>query len=468
LGKFFYTAATPIALQVDEDAGSINAPRINQPTPLSYSLARNLNVPTILKSSEPGTGSENQPTLYQESIMIILGAFAIFVAAISFISVGIMFIARTVSLIFILVLAPAAFVAMILPKTEKFWSNWLGRLMSNTFILPVYTFLILLVIIITNNNAVCNAMNVSGTDCSGQSLLGALNVGGEPLENVAILITYMLIIGFILFAQKAAKSMGDNISTATAKWAKGAVGVGAVGAGLGLRAGAATGGFLGRRGFGWASKKLSENEKVKEWTSKHEKYGGQKAMQLLKYGAKASYDIRGGKVGKAIDATAGAALRKAKVKVKVGKAQGQGGFQRVVDRKAERDYKYGEHMGKAGYSKEEAKDLRELNLKKTEAIESKDTLAALYHDSQIKEIEKTAKKRAETRKRKTSDFLDKATVLSRTFGLTAQRRETSAKLRLDVTDLDKLLKGLLDKQKDVQQDQQQYQQPPPAQQPSND
>lgn len=348
LGGFFYDAATPIeaTTNIEED---LNAERVERPIGLSGTLSRNLNVATILNSSESGLATENQPTLYQESLMIILGSFVLIVAAIAFLSVGIMFIARTVSLIFILVLAPAAFVAAILPKTQQYWSMWVGRLVSNTFVLPVYTFLILLVIILTNNNALCKAVDVSDRACEGKSLLGALNIGTAPLENGAILITYMLIIGFILMAQKMAKNMGDNITTATGRWAGKAVGIGA-----------GIGGFLGRNSAGIVARMTTKSGRLQRATqseNKIAKIGSRLVLRGADAVSRTSFDARTGISGKVIGTLLGATGVDTGA---IGQAGGIGGHRSAYDARRKAKLESEERRAELyGHDKSEVKSIEE-------------------------------------------------------------------------------------------------------------
>jgi len=244
------------------------------------------------------------------SLFALIGAFVLFAAAI-------MLAIRTVTLTFLMVLAPLGFAGMAIPSLQGAASKWWKTLLNQAFFAPVLLLLLLVSL------KVADGFGTVG----GDGLAGALS---QPnVSTMGVFFVFILIMGFLLISLKVAKdmgAMGADFATKTA--GKASFGVT---------------GFVGRRTFGRASAKVAQkvrNSKLGETDT------GRLIATTFDKGAHASFDMRGTKVlqgtGKAM-------------KLDFGKAQ-KGGFHHEVDEGKKVREKY---AGTLKMSKEEeAEDKR--------------------------------------------------------------------------------------------------------------
>lgn len=303
----------------------------------------------------------------------IMSSIFMLVLAILFLMAGVMFAARFIILIFLMILSPLALVAYIIPGQRKHFDQWKDALIDQSFFAPVYFALTWVVFKL------------------GSTLLGALETGDSsmwamittnPKGVMPLIVNYVLIIGFSIAALIIAKQMAGR----TAGFAAVAGGVGAVALG-----GAA---LAGRNTLGREARALSESKWLKDAAATGTGVGGMAARAGLwsaVKGSKASFDVRGlanTGVGKRFDA--GKAMGIA------GKAGGVGGFSKTVEKKAERKADYAKKVyGTTDAEKEEAE--REAEGKKKEYEEGKPK--KLYDEAKKKDEDKIrAGREAETKK----------------------------------------------------------------------
>src|SRR3989344_3519868 len=125
---------------------------------------------------------------------------------------GIILLIRPVILALLLTLAPIAFLFYILPDTESYWKKWWSTLISHSFFLPAFLFLLYVAILLITS-------------------VSAGLPSGSALNNAPLVFNYILSIILLLAALILGKSMGvygaDTAiawSTAARKWLTGAVG----------------------------------------------------------------------------------------------------------------------------------------------------------------------------------------------------------------------------------------------------
>lgn len=134
------------------------------------------------------------------------------VASFVFLAGTVLFVVRTIRLLFLIILSPLAFFFIILPKTEGYWKKWLSVLISDAVFAPAFLIMIYMVTTIAQK-------------------LGA--AGGAGSGWVGETIYFMLIIGLLLGAIIVAKNLGAAGAGAAMKfgsWGNAAM----VGAGMGL------------------------------------------------------------------------------------------------------------------------------------------------------------------------------------------------------------------------------------------
>lgn len=154
-------------------------------------------------------------------------------------------IARTLSLAFLLVLGPLAFLFMILPATQPYYRQWWERLAKWSFFFPAFMFFVFLSL-------------QTGSSFAEQFV----NAGG-PQNQLPAFLQYIIIIGLLLLSLMMANQMsiygaatvtgwGSGLAGATGRWAKGTgklLGGGVAGAVLGSAVGQA---LSSRRATRWA------------------------------------------------------------------------------------------------------------------------------------------------------------------------------------------------------------------------
>ncbi len=174
-------------------------------------------------------------------IMALVASFVLLTGAL-------LFIVRTIRLLFLIILSPFAFFFIILPKTEGYWKKWLSTLMDDATFAPAFLIMIYLVTQITQ-------------------AIGPKDDGS--------VIFFMLIIGLLLGAIIVAKALGAAGAAGAMKLA-GATNAAILGTGVGL---ARVGGRFAGRGIGRGITAMDAVRFGKEDTE-----GKRKGSELLRAG----------------------------------------------------------------------------------------------------------------------------------------------------------------------------------------
>ncbi|MDQ5912531.1 MAG: hypothetical protein QG568_746 [Patescibacteria group bacterium] len=166
------------------------------------------------------------------------GTVLILVTAFVFFAATIMFLVRTVVLIFLMILSPVAFMGSILPALSSVSSDWWKRLMNNLIFAPAYMMLLYIVVSMITSNSFKGVGGKAGN-------FADMFAGGNNWEGTAITfaVLIMLMLGCLMIAsnfgaigakafEKAgfgmAKTLGMGLSGAGI-----AMGVGRFGMGVG-------------------------------------------------------------------------------------------------------------------------------------------------------------------------------------------------------------------------------------------
>ncbi|HEY4510334.1 MAG TPA: hypothetical protein VJJ73_00675, partial [Candidatus Paceibacterota bacterium] len=166
---------------------------------------------------------------------------------------------RTVVLLFLIILAPLAFLAYILPNTSHYFSSWHGKLFKQAFFAPAYMFMIYLVAgIMSNTGGVANAVGVT----DGDKLFSFLD-GGEPKA----LVYFIILIGFMAGALMVAQEMGAKGATTVAGWGRGLKGWGQARA-------KERGKLVAGKIPGYISRRGAESEAIKRFAATSPRIGG--------------------------------------------------------------------------------------------------------------------------------------------------------------------------------------------------
>jgi len=144
---------------------------------------------------------------YTELARVLLGAVLMLIVAFVFATAGLLLIIRIIVLMFLMMLAPLAFVARILPQAKGQWEKWWSTLMANLIWAPIY-FAMLYVIL-----TAIRGLNRSGTLAGG---LGGLE------SDMGNLLGYIFIIVLLSMTIIIAKQLGLHGGEMVHKWSENA------------------------------------------------------------------------------------------------------------------------------------------------------------------------------------------------------------------------------------------------------
>lgn len=223
-------------------------PGQNDPS-VSQHLIHGLKLQSTLDTSLKNDGKIAETEPLKRVIIYLGGAIVLFVAGYVFLAGAIMMIVRTVSLIFLMIVSPFAFLGFALP-TSGGWSNtWLNKLISSTFVAPAFLAMLYLVVTIINGLDLEKMAGASGTK------FGAMFAGDKA--SFLIIYNYLLVIILMLTSLTVANSVSAGAGTSAGNWAK-------KGLGRGAALGFVAGGAVGRQSLGRIGKATAENKKLNE------------------------------------------------------------------------------------------------------------------------------------------------------------------------------------------------------------
>src|SRR5581483_1501834 len=133
---------------------------------------------------------------------IVLGIVVYLIAAFVFLAGAIIFIVRFLMLVILMIFSPVAFIAMILPQTNKYASQWWDKLFSEALVAPIFFMLIWVSLRILNSTSFLNNQNISGNP------FVALASGSRAA--IGVLFSYAVVIGFLIASLILAKNGGTR------------------------------------------------------------------------------------------------------------------------------------------------------------------------------------------------------------------------------------------------------------------
>src|SRR3989344_4266981 len=164
------------------------------------------------------------PTFTNIILIGFFGSLFIVIAAWVFFAAAIMFIYRAVTLIFLMILSPLAFVGLILPGASGMAHAWWSKLWSQAFFAPLYLALAYVVVKTINSPAFQGA---GASSTAGTGFAAALT--GTGAGTVEIIFIIVILNGLMVACLVVAQSLGAKGSDmAMAGWEKikgGAIGV---------------------------------------------------------------------------------------------------------------------------------------------------------------------------------------------------------------------------------------------------
>lgn len=255
----------------------------------------------------------------------VLGSIFILITAFIFLAATGMFLYRSFTLIFLMILSPLAFAGGILPKTEEHAKKWWKRLFETSFYAPAYMAMLYLV-----SSAVLNMYTSSGNSTNFSTM-----IVGSSSESLPIVFNFVLLNALMLSCLTVASKVGGDGSELALKWGK-SVGDSARGFVGGATFGLA--GKIGRETIGRGASRAAERFKSSSLAAT---WGGRKTMGALRGVASATFDGRNTALGKELGVGGGA----------------KGGYDQSVEEKKKTLVEYGKSLsGKRddkGYSVKE-------------------------------------------------------------------------------------------------------------------
>lgn len=304
-----------IALQFYEKMGgkqvtSLTANIENQDKGIAQTFLNGLGLSSIYENGK--IGDSVQPITSAGNVIAVTlgGTVLILVTAFVFIAGAILFIIRTIVLIFIMILAPLAFLAMVLPQTKKYWDQWLSALISQSFFASLYMILVYLVVaIVSGEYGSESTVDKLQTATKGGKNLGTFLMGNG--DSAGTLYVFVILIGLMMAALFVAKTLGAHGGDFARNMAGKAT--------FGL------GGWMGRQTMGRMAQGYMGTDQAKR--DKDGNFAQRARYNLNNSLAKGSYDMRGSALGAAAGGAVGG----------LGTVGGEGGYQKFAEEKKKRE-----------------------------------------------------------------------------------------------------------------------------------
>lgn len=302
----------------------------NRDQGIAQQFVKGLGVLSLYQSGDDGNVA---PITQGANLLAITagGAVLLLVTAFVFIAGAILFIIRTIVLIFLMILAPLAFLSMILPKTEQYWNQWLSALINQSFFATIYMALLYIVIAIVKGDYP-GAQNTAIGDIAktttgeGRSL-GSLLMGSP--DSIGVLYTFVILIGLMLGSLYVAKMLGAH----GGDFARNMAGKATFGAAS----------WMGRQSAGRLAQMASKSDFIgKMRNSTGLKTPLRAIAGLVDKGAAGTYDMRASALGGAAGGAVGG----------LGTVGGEGGFRKIQEEDKKKKAEYQKIVTLAGKKSE--------------------------------------------------------------------------------------------------------------------
>ena len=251
---------------------------------------------TIYRSfqKEAALGKPVESHIFQQ---MIFGTIVLLVATFVFLVMAAMLLIRFVILLFLLVTSPIGFVGGLIPKLQKYSTDWWNALLGQAMFAPVLMLFILISILLINSPGFKDALNYSPdlklVDSNVGSFLGFAGSG------VTGIIQYVVVIGLLITGLVVAKKTAGDLGKGAVSWVSKKAGS------LAFGATAAAGSYsIGRFGGKLADSQFANT--LQGSSNFAARLVGRGLINTGKWTGKRSFDIRGTSAGKQLDAEKGA------------------------------------------------------------------------------------------------------------------------------------------------------------------
>jgi len=232
----------------------------------------------------------------------LMGSVVMVVAGFVFLAAAIMFLIRTIALIFLMILSPLAFAAFALPGTRGYANKWWSSLISNAFFAPAFLFLIYIVSAIISTGGLLIIPGATKGTLSG--------LATKPdADDLGLLYVYLLILGLIIGALVIAKQMVGGIASFATKESGRVIG-----------AGIRVGGFTGRQTVGrYATSRANALEQKIAASGGAASVGDRMALKTMRGVGNSSFDLGATRGFKAVEKASGVGFGKARTGMEIAK-----------------------------------------------------------------------------------------------------------------------------------------------------
>mgnify|MGYP001570431694 FL=1 len=364
--KVIIDISNTIALQFYSSitAGQFNNPNADLDGGISGQFMERLKLQTIYAIGGKGGDvaaelrSQGPQLLSMTSVFMvtIFGSIFFLVAAAVFFSAALMFVARSAMLILLMVTSPIGFIGGWIPKLKTYADMWWEQLWSQSMLAPVFLMLIWVILKMTEPRTIGGAAATSGgsspntaaalTAAAGDSLVNnsgsamasavgtkstvsfATALSGSDGSSAAIIFNFFMLLAFLVAALTVAKKLSGQAGKVGAKM------FGTVAGGVG--------GFLGRHTVGRLASKIGRMEGFRDAAAKSPRTMG-RLLKGVEGVAGSSFDVRGGIPG--IRTVGGTILGATGAGLELGKAGGEGGYQKTLQKQVEGKEKSAQELG---------------------------------------------------------------------------------------------------------------------------
>ena len=177
-----------------------------------------------------GPGSLSGALLtYKIIIVSFFGSILLLVASWVFLSAAFLFLVRSIYLIILLILAPIAFIAWVIPGMGKHTHDWWSKLLNQSFFAPIFMILMYIV------GKFIQSDGFGKLGGAGNTMAGALNNltdsasasnSGALLTSMGIFMSFFVVIGLMVASLIAANKLGIAGSKTMIDWGKNVRGFG--------------------------------------------------------------------------------------------------------------------------------------------------------------------------------------------------------------------------------------------------
>lgn len=273
----------------------------------------------------------------------VMSSIFFLVTAVILLITSVMFVARFILLIFLMILSPLAFIAYIIPGQKGQFEKWWQALINQSFFAPLFFAMTWVVFMVANGlKASVNLSGLSAADTTFIDAVSSSTAGGLG-GHIGIILNFVIITGLSIAALVFSKQMASKTA-----------GFNAISGGIGA-AGAGVTAWGARNSIGRGATVLAQSSGLRNAAASNKWYSSaaRAGLWTANKGSGSSFDVSNSN-------TLGKIPGLGKEMSILGKASGKGGFNKSIEDKAKKKADY----AKAVYGTSPVDKERDENAKK--------------------------------------------------------------------------------------------------------